>query len=70
MPKSFQDLENRVKMLEGKMNLVLKCASVTKRTPSTLMPGEFVTEQMSLEDLYRELQGAGAMLEKDDNGTE
>jgi hypothetical protein len=70
MPKSFQDLENRVKMLEGKMNLVLKCASVTKRTPSTLMPGEFVTEQMSLEDLYKELQSAGAMLEKDDNGTE
>jgi hypothetical protein len=70
MPKSYQEIEERVKILTAKVNLLMKCASVTKRTPSTLMPGEFVTETMSLEDLYKELQTAGAMLEQDTDGTE
>ena len=59
---SYQDLETRVNILERKLALVMQVASVTKRSPSTLMPGEYVTEQMTLADLYKEVQAAGGDL--------
>jgi hypothetical protein len=59
MSKSFQDLEARLGIVERKLALVMQVASVTKRTPSTLMPGEFIEEQMSLTDLYKEVNAAG-----------
>ena len=65
---SYQDLESRVRVLEDKIKLVMQVASVTKKTPSSLMPGEFYTEQMSLEQLYREIQTQGAKLEKVEDG--
>jgi hypothetical protein len=56
---SYQDIETRLAVVERKLALVMQCASVTKRVPSTLMPGEYVTTRMSLGDLYKELQAAG-----------
>ena len=59
---SYQDINTRLKVVEAKLDLVLRMATVTKRTPSTIMPGEFITEQMSLLDLYKELAASGGNL--------
>jgi hypothetical protein len=56
---SYQDIETRLRVTEDKLDLLMKMASITKREPSTLMPGEFVTTRMSLLDLYREIRREG-----------
>lgn len=61
MPTSYQDIDSRLRTVEDKLALVMKVASVTKRAPSTLMPGEFVTTQMTLEDLYKEISNLGGL---------
>ena len=65
---SVQELETQVQILQRKVDLLMKVATVTKRTPSTLMPGEFVQETMTLEDLYKEVQHAGGELKQVSNG--
>lgn len=61
---SYQDIETRLIVVEDKIDMLMKMASVTKREPSTLMPGEFVTTRLSLLDLYRELKREGVTLEE------
>jgi hypothetical protein len=56
---SYQDMEVRLGVVERKLDLVMRCASVQKRTPSTLMPGEFITETITMEQLYKELSNSG-----------
>jgi hypothetical protein len=56
---SYQDIDVRLSVVEDKLDLLMKMASITKREPSTLMPGEFVTTRMSLLDLYREIRREG-----------
>jgi protein involved in sex pheromone biosynthesis len=62
MSTSYQDIDSRLRTVEDKLKLVMRVASVTKKAPSTIMPGEFITEQMSLEDLYREIQTSGGIV--------
>lgn len=64
MSTSYQDIDTRLRVVEDKLKLVMKVATVTKREPSTIMPGEFLVTQMSLEDLYKELAGKGAIIEE------
>lgn len=59
---SVQDIETRLGIIERKVALIMKAASVTKITPSTLVPGETIKEQMTLEDLYREVVTSGVDL--------
>jgi hypothetical protein len=59
MGTSYQDIDTRLRIVEDKLDLVMKVASVTKREPSTLMPGEFITSNISLLDLYREIKRQG-----------
>lgn len=61
MSTSYQDIDSRLRTVEDKMKLIMQVASVTKKVPSTVMPGEYITEQMSLEDLYREIQTRGGL---------
>lgn len=58
---SVQDLETRVGVLERKIDFMMSLAQVTKRAESTVMPGEYITTQMSLKDLYREISNAGEL---------
>jgi hypothetical protein len=57
---SVQDLETRILVLEDKVNMLLQMISVTKREPSTVMPGEFIETKMNGLDIYRELKHQGA----------
>lgn len=58
---SYQDLDTKVQTLERKLDFMMKLATVTKREESVLMPGEYVTKQMTLLDLYREISNAGEL---------
>jgi hypothetical protein len=58
---SYQELEGRLALQERKLEFMMKLATVTKREESVLMPGEYVTKQMSLLDLYREISNAGEL---------
>lgn len=56
---SYQDIDVRLGVLERKVDFIMKLASVVKQTPSTLMPGEVVSEKISMLDLYREISTSG-----------
>jgi hypothetical protein len=67
---STQDLESRLGVVERKLDFVMKLAQVTKRTPSIISPGDFLMEQISLLDLYREVSTSGGeIVEVKDDGT-
>lgn len=71
MGYSIQDIDTRLKVVEDKLDLVMEVASVTRRTPSIVSPGDFVVDRLTLKDLYRELKAQGASLEREkvENGT-
>lgn len=56
---SYQDIEVRLSRVERKLDFLMKMGSVTKREKSTLMPGEWIETQMSLLDLYNEINREG-----------
>jgi hypothetical protein len=60
---SYQDMDVRLAVCEDKIDMLMKMASVTKREPSTLMPGEYVETRMSLFDLYKELKREGIRID-------
>lgn len=62
MSTSYQDIETRLRMAEDKLNFLLKTGTVTKKEPSTIMPGQFISTQMSLGELYREITTNGLTL--------
>ncbi len=65
---SYQDIDVRLAVVEDKIDFIMKLANVQKREPSTLMPGEFITSQMTMLDLYREVKAAGASIEDAEDG--
>lgn len=54
-----ESLAKRIGELEAKIDFVLKTGSVTKREHSRVMPGEFISTQMSLLDLFNEIKSNG-----------
>lgn len=65
---SVQNLESRIGVIERKLDFIMKLASVTKRTPSTLMPGEYIDERISMKDLYNEISTSDSELAEVSNG--
>jgi hypothetical protein len=65
---SYQNIDSRLKQIERKVDFIMKLGSVTKRQPSTLMPGEFIVSQHSMLDVFREIEALGATIEEE-NGT-
>lgn len=70
MSKSYQDLDTRLRTLEAKVNLLMSCATVTARKPSSVHPLGYTEETITMFDLYRTLQQEGAQLENVTNGTD
>lgn len=60
---SYQDIETRLRVIEDKVDLILKAAQVTIGTPSTLVPGEVIKETITMGELYKRLRQTGAALE-------
>jgi hypothetical protein len=60
MSTSYQDIDTRLAVVEDKIDFIMKLARVTKATPSALNPGTFYKEQISLQDLYREVKTSGS----------
>jgi hypothetical protein len=58
---SYQEIETRLSVIERKVNMLMNLATVTKREPSTIMPGEFVVTTLTMNDLYRELSQTGSL---------
>jgi hypothetical protein len=58
---SVQEIETQVQVLTRKVNMLMNLAQVSKREESSIMPGEYIVTQISLNDLYRELSNAGAL---------
>lgn len=61
---SYQDIETRLLVVEDKIDFIMKSFPIRKKTPSTLMPGEFIVEDINLLDLYRELKATEGTLEQ------
>jgi hypothetical protein len=66
MSFSRQDIDNRLRICEDKLALILQMIQVTKRTPSTLMPGHMIEEKMTGEQLYKEMKAAGGQVDTDE----
>lgn len=66
MAHSYQLIDERMTTVEHKLDFMMKLAQVTKKEPSVLMPGEFVVRQMTMLDLYHEINAAGLELELKD----
>lgn len=56
---SYQDQEVRLRVLEDKIDFVMKTFAVSQRYEHPLMPGQFVTETRTLLDTYRQMKGLG-----------
>ena len=70
MSTSYQDIDTRLKVVEDKLQLVMEVASVTKKSPSLVSPGDFVMETMTLNGLYKQLRASGTEIERlTDDGT-
>jgi hypothetical protein len=60
---SYQDIETRLRVVEDKIDLVMKSFQITKQYQHPLVPGKVVQETKSLLDVYRELKAANAQIE-------
>lgn len=74
MSYSIQDAYSRLDQIERKLDFILKAIPVVKREESLLSPNGFRTRQLTLEQLYRELQQTDSSLvlegEVLENGTD
>lgn len=61
MSTSVQDIDSRVGVLERKIDFLFKLMTFTKKTPSILNPGEFIIEQVNMEEVYREASTSGGV---------
>lgn len=59
---SYQDIETRLIVCEDKLDLIMKAFTVTKRTESIIMPGEFTVESKTLLDIYHEMKSNGVQI--------
>lgn len=59
---SYQDIDSRLKVVEDKIDFVMKAFTVTKREPSIISPGQFITQTKDLLSIYREARALGAQL--------
>jgi hypothetical protein len=59
MGYSVQDHETRLRVLEDKIEFVMKTFAVTQRYEHPLMPGKFIQETKTLLDTYRQMKGLG-----------
>jgi len=60
---SYQDLETRMRVVEAKIDLVMKSFQITKRYEHPLVPGQVIEERKSLLDVYHELNHHGITVE-------
>lgn len=60
---SYQDIESRLAQVERKTAFLLKIGNVIKRERSLVHPSGFVESQMSLLDLYHELNAQDLVIE-------
>lgn len=65
---SYQDLETRLQVIERKLDFLFQIMTFKKRTPSTLMPGEFVVETINMHELYKDASNGGGLASVTTNG--
>lgn len=59
---SYQDIETRLRVIEDKVEFILKTFTVTKQYESLLVPGQVIRESKTLLDVYRELKSQSAII--------
>lgn len=60
---SYQDIETRLRVVEDKLDFLMKMGSVTKREESRIMPGQMIETRMNFLDLYRMVKTQGLDLQ-------
>lgn len=64
---SYQDIETRLRVVEDKVDILMRSIKITKVERPTLIGGDSVTVTKSLLDIYREMKGLGQTAEQLDS---
>ena len=76
---SYQDIDTRLKVIEDKVDFLLRSFTVTRQERSVLDPSKVIVQTQTLADVYREIKTTGLVVtpfgavpasEKVENGTD
>lgn len=64
MPHSWQDVDNRVRTLESKLDFLMRSVSVQQVGQTVGLDGRPAVRQMNLLEVWREVTNAGGLVDE------